>query len=291
MKILTERADRITVNSVCAIGGFDGVHRGHQAIIDRVMEIAGSERRAGVITFIPLPFFVTMGKPEICLTSRPEKEAVLGTLGVDFMYYFRFTAAFSAMSPDRFVARLAERIKPRAIVTGEDFRFGSGREGTIRLLRELAVNRFAVYTVPPVTDGEIISSTRIRELLLLGNIQAANRLLGREYEIHGRVIRGKGRGQSLGFPTINLRVAEGKLVPLDGVYAGLVFIGDLRYRGAMFCRHRLIEVHIVDFKGDLYDHRVKLTIQRRIRAIRRFNDDRDLVKAIVNDVALVRKYE
>ncbi len=289
MKILFDRTDAITAGSVCAIGGFDGIHRGHQAIIQCVKEKANTKNHTGIITFIPIPFFVLKGRPEICLTSKREKEAVLREFGIDFIYYFKFTKKFSLLSPAQFVSRITEHVKPGAIVVGANFRFGNKQKGSVRTLRSLAKDKFTVHSVQPVMDGEKISSTRIRELLLLGNIQAANKLLGRDYEIHGRVVKGQGRGQHLGFPTININVTKDKLVPLDGVYAVRVLINDRQFDGAMFCRSRLLEVYMLDFKETLYGSYVTVAIQRRIRAIQQFSNNGDLSKAIAHDVAAVRK--
>jgi riboflavin kinase/FMN adenylyltransferase len=290
MRILPDRKDKITVGSICAIGGFDGVHRGHQSIVSRVKTIAGSEYRTGIITFTPVPFFVMMGKPQICLTSRKEKESVFRSLGIDFIYYFGFTERFSRLSPERFVSMITRRIKPKAIVVGANFSFGFGKKGSARTLKELAAGSFTVHIIPPIKNGEVISSTRIRELLLLGNIKAANILLGREYEIHGRVIKGKGRGTRLGFPTVNLKISKGKLMPLDGVYSVHVLIDNRQYKGAMFCHQHFVEVHILDYKGILYERSVSVAIQRRIRAIKRFHNDNDLRTAIAADVEMIGKH-
>lgn len=143
--------------------------------------------------------------------------------------------------------------------------------------------------LPRVKDEGTISSTRIRELLLLGHIAAANKLLGREYTISGRVIRGKGKGTKLGFPTINIRVSKEKLLPLDGVYKVNVFVQGKKFIGAMFLRHDLIEVHILNFSGEVYKREVTVRLLKRIRNIERFVDDDALRLAIAKDVASMSK--
>ncbi|HEC78930.1 MAG TPA: riboflavin biosynthesis protein RibF [candidate division WOR-3 bacterium] len=288
MKILLEKKDRITVNSVCAIGSFDGVHRGHQSIVKELKRLAGGEKKVGIITFLPLPFFVLKSAPIIYLTLKEEKEAIFRELGVDFIYYFRFTRRFAELDARDFVEMVARKISPHCVVVGENFHFGKGRVGSAKALQKFAEGLFTVKILPRLKDGGTISSTRIRELILLGNIKAANRLLGREYTISGRVIRGKGKGAKLGFPTVNIRVDRKKLMPLDGVYKVRVVVSDGIYLGAMFCREHLIEVHILDFSGDLYRKRLSVRVIERIRDIEEFSGDEALRAAIMDDVRSIR---
>ncbi|UCF70910.1 MAG: hypothetical protein JSW49_01145, partial [candidate division WOR-3 bacterium] len=204
MLILKNRPDRITLNSVCAIGSFDGVHRGHQAIVHHIRQSAGAKSKTGIITFTPLPFSVLRKAPLCSLTPDREKERIFAQLGVDFIFYFEFSEDFAQLSPEGFVTAIKAKLKPSFIVVGENFHFGCGRRGTAQLLKSLGKGSFRVEIMPRVTDEGAISSTRIRELLLLGNVKAASRLLGRPYSVSGIVVRGKGRGTKLGFPTINL---------------------------------------------------------------------------------------
>ncbi len=289
MKILRNKKDLITRGSICSIGSFDGVHRGHQEIVKYLKKLGRSEKRVGIITFIPLPFFVLTSAPIICLTQRQEKENIFRQLGVDFIYYFKFTKRVSEMIPDEFVDLVARQISPSLVVVGENFHFGKERKGSATLLQRLAQDKFLVRILPRVKDEGTISSTRIRELLLLGHIAAANKLLGREYTISGRVIRGKGKGTKLGFPTINIRVSKEKLLPLDGVYKVNVFVQGKKFIGAMFLRHDLIEVHILNFSGEVYKREVTVRLLKRIRNIERFVDDDALRLAIAKDVASMSK--
>jgi len=276
-----------TRNSVCGIGSFDGVHRGHQQIVKHLKQLAGPRQKSGIITFMPLPFFVLKHAPICCLTPKEEKEQILEKLGVDFIYYFEFSEKFSKLSPEEFVDLIARQIAPATVVVGENFHFGKMRQGSAQLLRTLAHDSFRVNIMPKLKDEGTISSTRIRELLLLGNIKAANRLLGREYSISGAVIKGKGRGQRLGFPTINIQPPEHKLIPLDGVYKVKVVIDKDEHLGAMFCRHDLLEVHIVDFSRDIYGKSVTTKFVERIRGIQHFSDDKALKSAISEDIERV----
>ena len=273
MLVLKDTPDALTKNSVCGIGSFDGVHRGHQAIVARLKDIAGAKKKTGIITFTPLPFFVLKHAPICCLTPVEEKNELFSELGLDFAYYFEFTKEFALFSPRDFVSLIARQIEPSTIVVGENFHFGKLRKGNAQLLETLARDTFRVEIMAKVGDEGTISSTRIRELLLLGNIKAANRLLGREYAISGRVIKGQGRGQSLGFPTINFLPPEHKLMPLDGVYKVKVIENQTEHIGAMFCRHDLLEVHIIGFSGVLYDKHITVKFLERIRGIEHFADE------------------
>ena len=288
MKIVLDKKDLITNGSVCAIGSFDGVHRGHQGIVERLRRIARTDNRVGIITFLPLPFFVLTSSPIFYLTVKAEKERLFRALGIDYIYYFKFTKRFAQRSAADFVDLVAHRMNPSTVVIGDNFHFGQRREGSAALLKRLAKDKFAVDIMPRIKDEGTISSTRIRELLLLGHVKAANRLLGRPYAFTGRVVRGKGKGTKLGFPTINIKVSKEKLLPLDGVYKVQVVLKHQDYPGAMFCRDGLLEVHIIGFSGDLYRKNVSVRIYQRIREIESFSDDKALSAAIAHDLEVIR---
>ncbi len=290
MLVINNSPNPITQNAVCALGNFDGIHRGHLAIIDYARNIAGQNRETGIITFDPSPITVLKKHNALFLTTKQEKENLLNTINIDFLYYFQFDTKFSEQSAEEFVDLLSKVIKPYAIVVGENFHFGKKRKGTAITLRNLAHGRFIVHILPALKDHNgVISSTRIRELLLLGNIPGANRILGREYSLTGRVIKGKGKGSKLGFPTINLMVAGEKLLPLDGVYEVRLEINGIIYKGAMFLSHSQIEVHIIGFSGILYDRDISVAFVRRLRSIKEFTDDEHLKKAIAEDIAKITK--
>lgn len=284
MLVLQDQSDPITKDSVCGVGTFDGVHRGHQAIVDRMKRSAIENKRTGIITFNPLPAFVLRKAPVYCLTSNREKEELFAGLGVDFIYYFEFSESFARLSPEDFVAAIHEKIGPSTVVVGENFHFGSGRRGSAQLLKELGHDSFEVDIMERVNDEGAISSTRIRELILLGHMRQANRLLGRAYTVSGPVEKGKGRGAKIGFPTINILPRNDKLLPLDGVYRAHASTGHGEYLGALFCRHDLLEVHIIGFSGDMYGENVTVEFLERIRGIERFADDEALAAAISQDI-------
>jgi riboflavin kinase/FMN adenylyltransferase len=284
MLIIKDRTDPITRDSVCGIGSFDGVHRGHQAIVHYLKESAGAKKKTGIITFTPLPFFILRKAPICCLTPDREKEEIFTELGVDFMFYFEFSEDFARLSPEDFVASIAGKLAPSMVVVGENFHFGTGRKGTAQLLRTLSGESFAVEIMSRITDEGTISSTRIRELILLGSVKAAGRLLGRPYSVAGIVTKGRGRGMKLGFPTINIVPPPDKLIPLDGVYKASVITDHGEHLGALFCRHDLLEVHIIGFSGDLYGEKVTVKFAERIRGIEHFASEQALTAAIAEDI-------
>lgn len=291
MHIINNTEHPITVASVCGLGNFDGLHRGHLEIIAKAKSIAGNTRRMGIITFEPPPVSILNKNGIFFLTTKEEKELLLNNLNFDFVFYFKFDRLFAEKTPEEFVDLLYKKVRPATIIIGENFHFGKDRQGTAKLLKEIARDKFDVEIISEVKDHHgIISSTRIRELLLLGNIPGANRILGRKYSITGKVIEGKGKGSKLGYPTINLSVSREKLLPLDGVYEVILNIEGVVYKGAMFLNHTILEVHILNFSGNLYGREITVELIRRLRAIKAFSDDESLKKAIADDVKKISVY-
>ncbi len=289
MRIINDRLDPSTKNGHWGIGNFDGVHRGHQEIVKTLRKLAGQKGEIGIITFFPLPFSILKKAPHLYLTPKKEKEKIFKELGIDFIYYFKFTREFSMISPQQFVNLIARRLKPCSVVVGENFHFGRYRDGNVQRLKDLARGLFSVTVLPRVQDEGPISSTRIRELLLLGHLRAANRLLGREYCLTGTVIKGKGKGRRLGFPTINIKPPREKLLPLEGVYKAKVELENKEYLSALFCRSDIIEVHLINFRGNLYKKEVCVKFIERIRDIETFADDQKLKSAIARDIEKIKK--
>jgi riboflavin kinase/FMN adenylyltransferase len=265
-----------------AVGTFDGVHLGHRHVID-------AARRAGlrttVVTFDPHPRAVLGGQVELLATLERRLE-LLAASGVEDVLVVPFDEKLAALSAEDFAEQMLRGIGAEAIAAGETFRFGRGREGDLDLLARLG---FDVRRVPLVDN---VSSSRVRELLHAAEPERAARLLGRPPEVEGIVVRGDGRGRELGFPTANLDVPEGLLVPPDGVYAGsaldrraAVSIGtNPHFEGV----ERRVEAHLLDFDGDLYDRRLVVEIWSRIREQRRFDSLEELVAAIDDDVERTR---
>jgi len=291
LKIITRREYPVTRGAVAALGGFDGIHRGHQTIIAEARKLARGKNPVGLITFTPLPGSALKSNHALCLTTDREKESILLDMGLDFLYYFAFTREFARRSPHDFVRMVSERIAPSAVVVGQNFHFGWNRKGNADLLSVLAGESFKVHIKNALDDEGVISSTRIRELLLLGNVRAARRLLDRPYSMTGPVGSGKKVGQKLGFPTVNILAPPEKLLPLDGVYHGRVAWDRQSHPGAVFCNHRLVEVHILDYREDLYGRVLTVEFLDRLRNVEKFPDADALKKAIASDVARIRKTE
>jgi riboflavin kinase/FMN adenylyltransferase len=265
-----------------AVGTFDGVHRGHLRVIDAARK-AGL--RTSVVTFDPHPRAVLGGRVELLATLERRLE-LLDDAGVEDVLVVPFDERFAALSAKEFAERTLRGIGAEIVAAGETFRFGHGREGDLALLEQLG---FDVRRVPLV---ENVSSSHVRELVRAGDPERAAMLLGRPPEVEGIVVRGDGRGRELGFPTANLDVPEGLLVPPDGVYAGwaqdrraAVSIGTNPHFDGV---ERRVEAHLLDFDGDLYGQRLLVEIWTPLREQRRFASLEELVEAIDDDVERTR---
>ena len=303
---------------VVAIGNFDGVHRGHQAIFAMVRDEAS--RRAGtsvVYTFDPHPSKIlnpALAPPLIM--PRAETLRLLGVHGIDVCAVETFDRDFAKTAPEDFVKRrLLDWLGAAHVFVGYDFSFGRDRAGSLRTLRDLGARfGFAVTTVDAVVvNGIVASSTKVREFVHEGRVEGAAMLLGRPFQLIGEVVRGDARGRTLGFPTANL-AAENELHPKEGVYAGRAAIGDdLEPRllavvnigrrptfidGTLDANGRpaapivpptLIEAHLLDFAADLYGKRIRLDLVARLRDERRFPGVDALKQQIAIDVTEARK--
>ena len=286
---------------VLTLGNFDGVHLGHQAIVRGVVDRA---RAAGgcavVLTFEPHPMAVLAPEraPAIIQPVR-DRLALLGELGVDVTVVQRFTHAFAALEPEAFVRDfLCRYLDLVYVIVGYNLNFGRRRAGSGETLRALGAQRgFGVEVVGPVTVGEErVSSTRLRRLIEAGDMPGARWLLGRPYALRGRVVGGDRRGRDLGFPTANLKLPPGLLLPRDGVYAVTVEIDGHSYPGLLNVgvrptfggRRRTIETHVLDFAGDLYGRWLVVRLVERLRDEQTFAGPEALRAAIAADVADAR---
>ena len=290
-----------------AIGNFDGVHLGHRALLaeaNRVASSSGGEIVA--LTFDPHParFFAPALAPPM-LTTLDRRVELLQQAGAEVVLVEPFTAELACMDAEAFVEQvLATEIGALHVVVGADFSFGKDRRGNIELLRTVGA-RFGIglTVVPQVTaNGLTCSSTKIREFVLEGRVEGARMLLGRDFEIDGKVVRGFGRGRTLGVPTANL-AQDGEMLPKPGVYAGRArrIDGDPTWFAAAISignnptfadkgdPQLLIEAHLLDFQGDLYDVRVRLAFAAHLRGQRRYAAVADLVAEIQRDIAQVRE--
>jgi riboflavin kinase/FMN adenylyltransferase len=291
--------------AVVALGNFDGVHRGHQAVLARSGAVARAERRLhGVVTFEPHPRSLFRPQdPPYRLTPLRVKAMQLEALGIDVMICLHFDAGFAERSAENFVTEVLHRgLGVGHVVSGYDFVFGKGRAGDAALLERLgATLGFGVTIVPPVAceSGTAFSATRIRELLIAGEPKQAADLLGRPWEIDGRVEHGDARGRTIGFPTANLSLGD-YLRPASGVYAvragitgpaGVVWhdaVANLGMRPTVDGTDLRLEVHLLDFSGDLYGKHLRVALIGWIRAERKFAGLDDLKAQIARDADAAR---
>lgn len=283
------------------MGSFDGVHLGHQVVLERLSSAARAQNLEAVwITFDPHPRCVL--DPANCpaqITTLEERLALVQPLGVDHAVVLEFNRALASLTAEEFAQRLLQSVELRLVVAGYDFAFGRGRAGTVDWLRQHGrLHGYGVEVVEPVlVEGEEVHSSEVRRLLTLGEVQAANRLLGREYAIAGRVEPGDQIGHRLGFPTVNLSVPPGKLVPARGIYAGWAKSGTGEHPAAISVGYRpqfgraelRVEAHLLDFVGNLYHQRLELRFVARLRDEARFPDDRALAEQIARDVEETRR--
>jgi len=290
--------------SIIAFGVFDGLHRGHQALIGSLVARARRARaNSVVVTFDPHPQLVlNQARWPMLLTTLAEKERLLADLGVDIMGIIRFSSRTAVMQPEDFVSKvLVEKLAAAEVVCGRDCGFGRGRRGGLELLS--ALGREHGFTVDPVRPlrrgGQKISSTKIRWALLAGDLAAANRMLGRPYQLSGTVIAGQRAGRALGYPTANLAVADSsKLIPADGVYAARAQIGAQSYNGMLYIgvrptfagSRRQIEFNAFKAKANFYGKPITVQLLKYIRKDRRFHGADDLRCAIRSDERAIRKY-
>ena len=281
-----------------AIGIFDGVHRGHQALIEEAQ--ADAKKTGGtavVMTFEPHPMmFFQRSEPPLRLSSPRHKELLLERQGVTHLAVLPFEAARAGQTAEEFVEDLRAACRPLGgVVVGADWKFGKGRTGDVALLKELG--GFEVDGIPAVTlDGEVISSTAIRLAIARGDLAFAERALGRPYSVFGKVVHGSGKGQELGFPTANVDAA-GYQLPPDGVYAARARFADRTFEGianlgirptVSHDARRVLEIHLFEFAGDLYGMEVEVEFLRFIRGEKKFSSLEELRTQIARDVAAVR---
>lgn len=279
-----------------ALGNFDGVHLGHQEILRRTVETAHRKGRDAIVyTFDPHPRLVLNKVPEIPRITAPgERARILELLGIDIMILAEFTKEFAAQSPEDFIENvIVEELGTRNLFIGENYRFGKGRAGTPQTLRKMSYELgFTVHVVPPVTLGDtVVSSSRIRDYLVNGEMREASRLLGREFSIEGRVIHGHHRGKKLGFPTANIK-PEVKLHPPEGVYAVYCRVREtirpavmnIGYNPTFSDKRVSYEVHILDFDEDLYGEFLTTYFVQRLRAEKTFGGVEDLKAQITKDI-------
>jgi riboflavin kinase/FMN adenylyltransferase len=288
-----------------AVGNFDGVHRGHQALVEAIVSAAReSSGTSVVLTFDPHPARVLFPDREwASLLSFEQRAELLERLGVERLAVLPFDAKTAAKPPEAFASDVLKRaLDARLVVVGRHFRFGRGRSGDATVLAELGRRLgFAVRALEPVlSDGEPVSSSRIRDALARGDTRAAARMLGRDYFLDGTVVRGVGRGRTLGVPTANLEPTN-DIAPAKGVYASWCHFRDAPETPAAPAVVNIgvrptfeaeaattVEAHLIGYQGDLYGRSLRLHFKDRLRGERRFPGAEELLEQIQDDVERAR---
>ena len=299
MKIIKDLKDiERDEKTVITLGTFDGLHLGHQQIVETLIKKSTQvNARNFLITFDPHPRKVVPGRNDVKLLSTlEEKISVLEKLGLENLFIVKFTNEFSKQTPEQFVEKyFVNGIGLHEIVIGYDHHFGKGRGGDFELLRKLGEKfNYSVTVVPEyMMDGETISSTKIRNALLEGDILRANKFLGRFYSFKGKVVKGDGRGKDLGFPTANLTIEdEDKLIPAKGIYAAQCVTENEKYYGLLSLGNRptfhehgeiIPEFYIFDFDKNIYGNSLEVNLVERIRDEEKFNSVEELISQMKKD--------
>lgn len=292
---------------VLTIGAFDGVHRGHQQLIEQVRQRAQATGCASaIITFDPHPEAVLQpGVPVPYLTTLDERIALLAETGVDLLIILTFTREMADTPAVTFMQLICDYLSIQELMVGPDFALGRQREGTLPLLEQVGerLGFRARAVMPLLVDGQMVSSTRIRQALRRGDVREAARLLGRPYTLYGEVVPGARRGRALGFPTANLAhhgesvaLGEGQVLPADGVYATYARLDDHRWpsithvgrRPTFGDSERWVETHILDFDRDIYGEVLRVEFVERLRDEAQFESISALVAQLQRDAAQAR---
>jgi len=279
-----------------AIGVFDGVHLGHKYLISQLVEQARERNLLpGVVTFRQHPQELVSPQTKLpFLTDLAQRNNLLRNEGVEAVITLSFTAELARLSARQFVSLLHKYLRMRGLVIGPDFALGKGREGDTDTLRKLGQEiNFSVTVVPPVMiNGEVVSSTVIREALADGDVAKMHKLAGRPFSLHGHVVTGAGRGEGLGFPTANLDINQEQAIPADGVYVSWAYIDGEAYQAMTNIGkcptfdgcERVAEVYVIDYHGDLYGCELETDFIERLRDEKKFDTVEELKKQVAEDV-------
>ena len=297
MRILTGKDIWVTEDCAVMLGKFDGMHRGHRTLLDEVLRRKEKGLAALVFTFSVPPRVLIDGDNGISLMTQEEKREYFDEAGADYLVEFTFDDASRHMSAEDFVRNVLMRdLRAKAVVVGEDFGFGYQRSGNVALLEQMSEEcGYELCVKPKLKDGDgvVISSTRIIEAVVNGDLAAAERLLGRPFSYIGTVVHGEGMGTAFGFPTVNVPIPAGKVSPPRGVYASRVRVGDRVYPGATDIGvkptiegvHReSTETFILDFHDDIYDEEIEVMLCGFLREERKFESIGALKEQIARDV-------
>lgn len=297
-------SDKKIQRAVIALGYFDSVHKGHQMVIGRAKSIADELGCILVVfTFKGNLKLALGGVDEKMVYLESEREKFYRDLGADEIYFAPVTAEFLSLDKLSFLDALNSAYDLKCYVSGLDYRFGKKGEGSVSDIKEYADSHGQSQVIVDafMMDGQRVSTTRVKERLSLGDVEGANRLLGREYSVTGTVFHDRNVGKSIGIPTANIKIDTQKFNIKDGVYSGSVIVNGKEY-GAVInygCRptfalgEKLIEAHLINFSGDLYGKEITVNFTSRIRDVIRFSDECALKEQITKDIEIVKgkKYD
>lgn len=289
-------------DTLLTIGVFDGIHLGHQQLLQKLKQKAFENRLLpGVVTFDPHPRHITTPGIDLpCLTTPQEKIDILNSLGLEIIALITFTKDVADLPAREFLVKLKKHLRMKGLIIGPDFAMGQGREGNrdnlLALGREMG---FSLEILSGVSiNGDIVSSTSIRKALIGGDLKKVSLLLGRPFALSGTVVKGDERGRLIGYPTANLKLDRDKTIPVDGIYITLTWIEgkphssvtSIGLRPTFKKQERTIETYILDFSGDLYGKRLKLEFLEKLRGEKKFSGVEELKKQIALDVEQAREF-
>lgn len=302
MEIIENTAEFSLHNTAVCLGKFDGIHIGHQLLLNRIVEEKNKGKTSVVFTFALHPANLFSDKKLDLIDTQEEKRKKLQEAGIDVLISYPFTKETASMEPEEFVKEvLVKQLDAKVIVIGKDFQFGRKRKGNVELLKKMAEKySYEVIDYDKITlEGEVISSTRIRKCIQKGDLELTERLLGRPYIVTGEVIHGKQLGRTIGIPTINQEVIPEKILPPDGVYVSTIQIERKTY-GAITnigCKPTVgeefqkgVETNIFDFSGDLYGSNITVRLHTFVRGEQKFESVDALVNQMRKDIAYAKEY-
>ncbi len=302
MRYINETTDFQLHNSVVTLGKFDGLHIGHQMLLNQVLELKQKGFQSVMFTFSLHPYNLFSERELRLIYTNHEKYYHLKQMGFDVLISYPFTKHTADINPKDFIKKvLVEQLDAKVVVVGEDFCFGKHRKGNVDLLKELALEYgYKVYSHPKLTsNNQVVSSTRVRDELLKGNMEEVQTLLGRPFSIRGEVIHGRRLGRTFGMPTINIQPPEEKLLPPNGVYGSTIIIDDIKRYGVTNIGFKPtvgseprpgVETYILDYTGDLYGQEVEVNLHHYMRSELKFDTIEQLKEQMQRDMEYAIQY-
>lgn len=303
MKVIKSLDELANEKFALTIGNFDGVHRGHQKVLNNIRkECDSSKLKLVVVTFTPHPIQILNPKEHYLINSYAERRELLSQLGIDYLFEIEFNRDVSMMDPSQFLNEfIFDKAIPDRFYLGHDFAFGAQKKGDHNFVKDFCKNKKTEVVVLCSYDveGGKVSSTVVRKSLEDGDVESVGKLLGRNYFIRGRVIKGAGRGRQIGIPTANLDLDRYRRYPKKGVYITKTKFGSSNWLSVTNIGNNptftdgngvFVETHILDFDNDIYGNEIEVSFLKRLRDEKKFSSVNDLIDQIKQDVHLTREY-